>query len=225
MSAPRLVDYQELGQTRERSVFTFRKDYPEFLFDDRKLRLVLCQLVWNLAKDGRNAGRVPENLANDLGMMKLIGDVAWLRYCQSQSKDTREAVAFKTAVTKCGGILNLFTIVLWSYRMGASSCEIAESTGMSPVAVRQRLLRIRRLAQKLLDGSLVDRPRAAKKAAQPKRKKRGAKRTFSYAAAKRMADAGIPTKDISVKLGVSRRQVQAVLRETKRAATIAPICA
>jgi hypothetical protein len=216
------IDYNEFSrfQTSEHSAFQYRTEQPDWLNSEEKLRKVLAQLIWNVARPGQNAGRVPDALVEDLATLRFVSEVAFIQFCQKQ-KITREVEAFARSVVHCHGMLQLFTILLWGYRTGASSPELSAQTLMTPVAIRQRLFRIRKVAQKLFDGSLVERPRAAKKAGP--HKKRGVKRTFSYAAAKRMADAGIPTKDISKKLGVSRRQVQAVLREMKRAAAIAPI--
>ncbi|HEV2522978.1 MAG TPA: hypothetical protein VGT24_11405 [Candidatus Acidoferrales bacterium] len=57
--------------------------------------------------------------------------------------------ALKRAVKQSGGIAPLFAKILWLYRMGANSCEIAASTGLTPWAVRARLWRIRRIARRL----------------------------------------------------------------------------
>jgi hypothetical protein len=215
------IDYNEFSrfQTSEHKTFQYRPEQPDWLNSEEKLRKVLAQLVWNLARPGQNAGRVPDVLVDDLATLRLVADVAFLNWCRN--KPTREVENFARAVLRAKGILQLFSLILWGYRMGLSSPEISEQTGMSPVCIRQRLFRIRKIARKLFDSTPVDRPRKPKCVPKKKRIFKGTygnARTFDWNAAKRLRERGMTHKAIGLALGVHKRTIAAALRKMKEAA-------
>jgi hypothetical protein len=184
-------------QTSERSTFVRRKYQPEWLNSEEKLRLMLAQLIWQLHCPYRTAGRVPAALASDLETLRLVSTVLFIQWAQNQKTVTKEFEAFARAVVHCGGVLQLFALILWAWRCGEDSPTIAAKTGMTPTAVRQRLFRIRKLADKLFSGELTE-------AKSKTRKNRFSPRTrsYDYAAAEKLHGAGWTWREIDRHFGL-----------------------
>jgi hypothetical protein len=144
-------DYQRSMQTQYRALTTYRKGgVPIWLYDMAKIRLVLCQVVWDWIFNSRGGGgECPPLLKNNLVELQRAADVAWARYDAMQPRREKEPRALRRAVKQCGGIVPLLVKVLWLYRLGENSCAIAAETGLKPAAVRQRLHRVRHIADRL----------------------------------------------------------------------------
>lgn len=140
-------DDRERFHVQHHAITTFRKGgTPLWLFDMDKLRLVLCQCVWDWIFAG-GAGECPLLLKNSLTELQRAADVQFARSAATQH--TKEVRALKRGVERSGGIVPLLVKILWMYRLGENSCAIAAATGLSPWGVRQRLWRMRRIASKL----------------------------------------------------------------------------
>src|SRR5713101_1652962 len=142
-------DDRERMQIENRiSVAARRGGVPTWLYDMDKVRMVLCQAVWTWIFTG-GAGECPPLLRNSLVELTRAADVAWARYANTHVGGTKEGRALARAVKRCGGIVPLLVKLLWCYRLGWDSCAIAAETGLNPVAVRQRLSRMRGIARRL----------------------------------------------------------------------------
>lgn len=120
---------------------------PLWLYTFGKIRLVLAQVIWDWIIGGKG-GDCPPLLRESWRELRRAADVHWARYIEMNGR-TKEGRGLKRAVEKCGGILNLLVAILWRYRLGANSCEIADATGLTPVAVRIRLHRLNLIARQL----------------------------------------------------------------------------
>jgi len=155
--AERGIAYQDYARgmhTQFRSPTTYRKGGPPvWLYDTKKLRMVLCEMIWAWICTSSTSGTCPPLLKNNLVELQRAADVQWARYDAMQPRRCKEANSLRRAVKESGGILPLLVKVLWLYRLGENSCAIAAETGLKPAAVRQRLLRMRRIADRLFSAS------------------------------------------------------------------------
>lgn len=145
------IDYRDFDrmQTEHRAESAYRRDStPAWLFNDAALKEVLCGAIWRWIFLG-NAGKCPPLRKNNLVELKRAADVEWSKICATRTGHTREYRAMRKAVERCGGVAQLIAKLLWLYRTGANSVAIAQETGLSATAVRQRLLRMRLLAKRL----------------------------------------------------------------------------
>lgn len=138
-------DYERM-QTQHRSETAYQQ-HPSWLFDDDKLKDVLCALIWTWLHKGHC--NCPALLKTNLVELKRAADVQWAYVSNTQWGHTKEYRQLRKAVEHCGGFAQLIAKILWLYRTGANSVAIAQETGLSPVAIRQRLWRARQLAIKL----------------------------------------------------------------------------
>jgi hypothetical protein len=142
-------DDRQRIQVQWRALTTYRKGgVPLWLYDQRKLKTVLCQMVWQFVIADQYQGLCPALLQTSWIELQRAADVKWARLSATEGR-SKEVRALRRAVKQSGGIVPLFVKVLWLYRTGANSCAIAAATGLTPWAVRQRLWRIRRIARRL----------------------------------------------------------------------------
>ena len=109
--------------------------YPAWLFSDKKVRAVVSEKL---------IGRPAKSVAD----LRTAAHERYRRYMQATLWKPAGRAHY-LAVQKCGNVLTLYMKMIWLYRRGFDSREIAQELGMSSGAVRQRLLRLNRIALRL----------------------------------------------------------------------------
>jgi hypothetical protein len=142
-SAQRKISHEDYGRmgTERHSVMQSRPGgYPEWLADDAQIRAVLSH-----ALIGGPAGSLEDLCTRAHARFQKYMHDYWM---------TPEGCSRYSAVRHCGNIVRLYAKLVFYYKLGYDSRQIAEECGMSRVAVRQRLMKLNQVASKLFPQSV-----------------------------------------------------------------------
>jgi DNA-binding CsgD family transcriptional regulator len=148
-----------MGEHKKFSIFTRSGKaacwIPSFANDDKQLRLVVAQRVWNYAykNTGRRFARVPDEFVTDLAKLIALSNTATARLETFSFKtlfmrDSRKA--HREAVESVGSYAALqIAIAYRAWRLRWDAKTIATELGTGHNTVRQHLLRLRMIARRL----------------------------------------------------------------------------
>lgn len=133
---------------------------PNFAANDKQLRLVVAQCVWNYFRMGGNVTRVPKLYVENVEALREIAKAGTAWFSRKTYKTHHMAMAAfrnKISAEKAGTYAELLMAVAYlSWRLGWNSPSIAERLFLTPCCVRQHLQRIRLVAVSLgLDAEIV----------------------------------------------------------------------
>jgi hypothetical protein len=115
------------------------RETPEWLHDNRKIKQVISQAL---------AGHDTETL-DELHTAAHERWRKWFRWNWHSREGRRRYIA----VQANGGIERLYAKLIWQWRIGRNSRDMAEATGMSRVACRQILHRMNVIGTRLFPSS------------------------------------------------------------------------
>jgi hypothetical protein len=128
-------DYRHCHMERHAPQQARKGGYPEWLNSNSKIKQVI-----SFALAGHDTDSLDE--------LHLAAFERWRRWFVTNWK-THEGRRRYIAVQSNGGIEKLYAKLIWQWRIGRNSRDMAEATGMSRVGCRQILHRMNRVALRL----------------------------------------------------------------------------
>lgn len=143
-------DYARMSSRSSSVPLRHRRWTPAFAANNEKLQRVLKHRAWLYLHGCLSAATQPGDwkTLNAAATKKALESKVSFSNCAAHKRVENEA--HMAAVRRAGGYLQLQSAIAYrAWRLGQDSCAIAETLGMSPMAIRVNLQRICEVARKI----------------------------------------------------------------------------